>query len=656
MEDSRRLEEQRELQRTSGERRGTADREQQFADERRHRRNQWHDSGRAARGEEEYSHQYPSVNPLFERQVYHSPPPDFSPDMSATMPPNPPTGFNRGYDEQAHAQGRLSDHRLQEVNGRRSGTMPQRQASRPPPGYGYGSEPLRPFTPSVHPSYQSLPPRSAHTPQPERSMPTPSTFVYNDRNIPFPSPQPRSSATWQDTSPPLARVASRPSSLHDDAPALPSPHTGTLVPRPSTFYDEQRARSRERSQTDWRRPSYRDVSPTDTSRSSYDPRLQPWIPGRHDSGDTASVAGTTISGMSESTLRPRSDDDDDSADTARAGDWTQQLHAMISQGRGPAPAGLADDEEEATLWLPRPTLGRAGSSKPMLTVDTGSSRDSAPSTDSATDSEGEGTRAQRGKSFARPEPNQWHTRPEPEQLYNSLEKFFPKIDVDKPFVETVPSTPSTPGESPSQPYPPPPQHPSRQTPETPIRNDIPRMPPIHPARSSFNKSENRKSIRNMADHKRKVLQKETPVEKVKDEMKLGRRMSMWGHRVVEVTASKLSRGQILAPTPETQGETDKARECCSEDKADVEPINWVKGQLIGKGSYGRVYIAMNLTTGDMIAVKQVELPATERDRNDSRQAGQIESLRQEIALLKDLYHPNIVAYLGFETSSEYLSM
>lgn len=65
---------------------------------------------------------------------------------------------------------------------------------------------------------------------------------------------------------------------------------------------------------------------------------------------------------------------------------------------------------------------------------------------------------------------------------------------------------------------------------------------------------------------------------------------------------------------------------------------------------------MNLNNGDMIAVKQVELPATERDRNDRRQVDQIDSLRIEIALLKDLYHPNIVAYLGFETSPEYLSM
>jgi mitogen-activated protein kinase kinase kinase len=75
-------------------------------------------------------------------------------------------------------------------------------------------------------------------------------------------------------------------------------------------------------------------------------------------------------------------------------------------------------------------------------------------------------------------------------------------------------------------------------------------------------------------------------------------------------------------------------------------LTWVKGELIGKGSYGRVYLGLNVTTGDMMAVKQVELPVTEQARNDRRQVGMIEALQSEIALLKDMYHPNIVTYLG----------
>lgn len=85
-------------------------------------------------------------------------------------------------------------------------------------------------------------------------------------------------------------------------------------------------------------------------------------------------------------------------------------------------------------------------------------------------------------------------------------------------------------------------------------------------------------------------------------------------------------------------------------------MTWVKGDLIGKGTYGRVYLALNATTGDMIAVKQVEMPRTASDREDARQSGMIEALKSEIALLKDLDHPNVVMYLGWEESPKYLSM
>jgi hypothetical protein len=35
------------------------------------------------------------------------------------------------------------------------------------------------------------------------------------------------------------------------------------------------------------------------------------------------------------------------------------------------------------------------------------------------------------------------------------------------------------------------------------------------------------------------------------------------------------------------------------------PIRWRKGELIGSGAFGRVYMGMNLDSGELIAVKQV---------------------------------------------------
>lgn len=88
----------------------------------------------------------------------------------------------------------------------------------------------------------------------------------------------------------------------------------------------------------------------------------------------------------------------------------------------------------------------------------------------------------------------------------------------------------------------------------------------------------------------------------------------------------------------------------------VAIFKWVRGELIGKGNFGRVYLALNATTGEMIAVKQVEIPRTASDKNDTRQVTVVEALKLESETLKDLDHPNIVQYLGFEETPNFLSM
>ena len=85
-------------------------------------------------------------------------------------------------------------------------------------------------------------------------------------------------------------------------------------------------------------------------------------------------------------------------------------------------------------------------------------------------------------------------------------------------------------------------------------------------------------------------------------------------------------------------------------------FKWVRGELIGQGTYGKVYLALNATTGEMIAVKQVELPRTASDKNDSRQHAVVQALKMESETLKDLDHPHIVQYLGFEETPSNWSM
>ena len=88
----------------------------------------------------------------------------------------------------------------------------------------------------------------------------------------------------------------------------------------------------------------------------------------------------------------------------------------------------------------------------------------------------------------------------------------------------------------------------------------------------------------------------------------------------------------------------------------TEANKWIKGALIGAGSFGQVFLGMDASTGTLMAVKQVELPQTPSDRNDSRQNTVVQALKLESETLKDLDHPHIVQYLGFEETPTNLSM
>jgi len=75
------------------------------------------------------------------------------------------------------------------------------------------------------------------------------------------------------------------------------------------------------------------------------------------------------------------------------------------------------------------------------------------------------------------------------------------------------------------------------------------------------------------------------------------------------------------------------------------PTRWIRGALIGQGSFGSVYLGMNRTSGELMAVKQVELPSHDV-QGEQRKQSMLIALQREIALLRDLTHENIVHYIG----------
>jgi len=86
------------------------------------------------------------------------------------------------------------------------------------------------------------------------------------------------------------------------------------------------------------------------------------------------------------------------------------------------------------------------------------------------------------------------------------------------------------------------------------------------------------------------------------------------------------------------------------EKIDVT-FGWTKGGVIGHGAYGCVSKAMEKRTGRIFAVKQAVVDLScEEDRKYR------DKLQNELNICKDLRHPNIVACLGFESTSTELNI
>ncbi|KAL5567963.1 hypothetical protein UlMin_024538 [Ulmus minor] len=76
---------------------------------------------------------------------------------------------------------------------------------------------------------------------------------------------------------------------------------------------------------------------------------------------------------------------------------------------------------------------------------------------------------------------------------------------------------------------------------------------------------------------------------------------------------------------------------------------WKKGKLLGRGTFGHVYIAFNSAMGEMCAMKEVTLFS-----DDAKSKESAKQLNQEITLLSRLRHPNIVQYYGSDSVDDKL--
>lgn len=75
-------------------------------------------------------------------------------------------------------------------------------------------------------------------------------------------------------------------------------------------------------------------------------------------------------------------------------------------------------------------------------------------------------------------------------------------------------------------------------------------------------------------------------------------------------------------------------------------IRWERGELIGSGTYGKVYQGLNLNNGKLIAIKSVQIGSKKTASKE------LMALKYEVSILRDLEHPHIVKYIYTDADPE----
>lgn len=268
----------------------------------------------------------------------------------------------------------------------------------------------------------------------------------------------------------------------------------------------------------------------------------------------------------------------------------------------------------------------------------------------------------RRQSFARDDV--WANRPPAEDLLNNLDAFFPNLDLDQPVVEDLvgspPVSPDAGVESKMDSVSPAPGQPQRlirtslydrvrpdsiaEEPETLGSEDSTlksRATMQSMAQRSVRKSGGlgrMKSIREVARGAYEGSSKrntQVSISSKSGDILRRRSTKMFGAKINMVKPGRGSRVSLIEAVPKDL-------------PPGINSFQIGRGQLIGKGSYGKVYLGINLTTGDLLAVKQVEVNQKAAGQDKDKMKEMVAALDQEIDTMQHLEHPNIVQYLGCE--------
>ena len=297
--------------------------------------------------------------------------------------------------------------------------------------------------------------------------------------------------------------------------------------------------------------------------------------------------------------------------------------------------------------------------------------DSAASGSNSAQSPDAAAKLMRRQSFARDDV--WANRPPAEDLLNNLDAFFPNLDLDQPVLEDLVPSPTSgdPDQNPMMSATAgPPTHVQRfirsslydrpssiaeesiaeepgtlGSEESTLKSRAPTLQSV--AQRSMRKSGGlgrMKSIRDVARDAYDGSKRRSTQPSAARSGDIVRRKStkMFGANIVQIKPGRGHRVSLIEAVPPDMP---------------VGPNSFqiARGQLIGKGSYGRVYLGMNLTTGELLAVKQVEVKHKAGQDKDKMKE-MVAALDQEIDTMQHLEHSNIVQYLGCERKEYSISI
>lgn len=299
---------------------------------------------------------------------------------------------------------------------------------------------------------------------------------------------------------------------------------------------------------------------------------------------------------------------------------------------------------------------------------------------SAESSEDMNAKLLRRESFAREDV--WASRPPPEALINHLDDFFPNLDLDQPVLEDAAGgselSPTMEQDSPQDNA-----AESTMASQRTIDSDDdlamrPRLSKIYTDNDTLGSDESTLkamerpgSISNVAQRN---MRRSGGLGRMKSIREVARgaheahkRYTATGPMVPDATASTGSSSILRRKSTKMFGanivqiKPQHGSFVLPQIPQDRIPkrqatFRWFKGQLIGKGTYGRVYLGMNATTGEFLAVKQVEVSAKAAGNDKDKMREMVAALDQEIDTMQHLDHVNIVQYLGCERKEMSISI